>query len=530
MRGPLLEIRGLEVAFGARRVVHGVDLRLAPGGSLAIVGESGSGKSMAISAMAGLLPPSARASGSMRFDGIDLSSGMDALRGRRIGFVFQDVLGALNPFMRVGTQVAEGIARHLPLGRSARRSRVEALLEEVGLSPATEHARRFPHQLSGGQRQRVAIAMAIACDPDLLVADEPTSALDVTVQARILDLLVALRRRRGLALVLVTHDLSVASRVCDRVAVMHAGAVVEEGALLEVFAAPRHHHARALLGARGRVARDAHEAVAGPPFAAEILGLGVSHAMGLGRAPVVAVRDASFSIGEGESVGLVGESGSGKSTLARALVGLARPATGSVRVFGEDPVATRDRRRFARRCQVVMQDPAGALNPRLRVLDAVAEPLVEHGLARGDELVERCAALLGEVGLEREHLRRFPHQLSGGQRQRVAIARAIALDPGLLVCDEPVSALDMTIQRQVLELLDRLRRDRGMAMLFISHDLDAVAQVCDRIIVMKDGSIVEVGATRQVIERPFAEYTRELVASAQAGGTVGSMPPGAAPG
>jgi peptide/nickel transport system ATP-binding protein len=513
MRKPLLEVRRLEISFGARRVVRGVDLDLAPGEALAVVGESGSGKSLTMAAIAGLTPPNARAEGEIRFDGEDLATRIEALRGRRIGFVFQDALGALNPFMRVGSQIAEGMAQHLALDASQRRSRVAALLEEVGLSPAAAYARRFPHQLSGGQRQRVAIAMAVACDPDLLIADEPTSALDVTVQARILDLLAQLRHRRGLALVLVTHDLGVAARVCERVAVMREGLVVESGSLGQVFAAPRHEYTRALLSMRGAAARSGGPAD-GAPRVADVVDIGVSYPMGPGASPVTALRGVSFGIANGESVGLVGESGSGKSTVARVLVGLARPGRGQARVFGEDPSAPKDRRAFARGCQIVMQDPAGALNPRLRILDALAEPLLEHGLASRSAIARRCEELLAEVGLQPEHLARFPHQLSGGQRQRVVIARAIALDPRLLVCDEPVSALDMAIQRQILELLAALRRRRGMSMLFISHDLRAVASVCDRILVMRDGCIVEAGETAAILERPAAAYTRELVAAA----------------
>ena len=513
MRRRLLEVRKLEVSFGERRVVRGVDLDIAPGEALAVVGESGSGKSLTMAALAGLTPPNARAAGAIRFDGVDLAANIDGLRGRRIGFVFQDALGALNPFMRVGSQIAEGMAQHLPLGAAQRRARVDALLDEVGLSPADGYARRFPHQLSGGQRQRVAIAMAVACDPDLLIADEPTSALDVTVQARILDLLATLRRRRGLALILVTHDLSVAERVCERVAVMRDGLVVETGPLRQVFALPRHDYTRSLLAARGTVARVAGP-VGGASRVVDLADVGVSYPMGPGRAPVLAVRGVSFGIADGESVGLVGESGSGKSTIARILVGLARADRGRVRVFDEDPSTLRDRRAFARRCQIVMQDPAGALNPRLRIIDALSEPLLEHRLARRAEVESRCVDLLTEVGLQREHLARFPHQLSGGQRQRVLIARALALDPRLLICDEPVSALDMTIQRQILELLAALRRRRGMSMLFISHDLQAVASVCDRILVMRDGTLVEAGEARAILERPAASYTRELVAAA----------------
>jgi ABC-type glutathione transport system ATPase component len=401
MSAALLEVEGLAVSFGERRVVRDLCLSVARGGALAIVGESGSGKSMSVAAIAGLTPPNAAARGSVRFDGIDLLDGDEGalarIRGRRIGFVFQDALGALNPFMRVGRQLGEGMRHHLGLDRAAARRRVAELLEEVGLRPAAGFVDRFPHQLSGGQRQRVAIAMAVACDPELLIADEPTSALDVTIQAQILDLLGRLRARRGLALILVSHDLAVVERICDHVLVMHAGEAVEQGRLTEVFAAPCHPYTRSLLSARAaQVPRASVESIGAP--VAELRDITLSYPLGVGRGRVAALRKVSLRVGHGESVGLVGESGSGKSTVARALVGLAHADSGSVRVLGEDPVTTRDRRGFARRCQIVMQDPAGALNPRLRVSEALAEPLVEHGLCARRDLRARCADLLGEVG------------------------------------------------------------------------------------------------------------------------------------
>ncbi len=520
MNAGLLRVAGLSVRFGMREVVRDVGFTLPAGGSLGIVGESGSGKSLSVAALAGLAPPNARIAGVAIFDGIDLRTASErelaTIRGRQIGFVFQDALSALNPFMRIGRQIAEGMRHHLRLDRHAVRCRVAALLEEVGLVPAATYLSRYPHQLSGGQRQRVAFAMAIACDPVLLIADEPTSALDVTIQAQILALLDRLRRRRGLSLVLISHDLSVVERICEDLLVMRDGEIVERGSVAAVFATPRHAFTRALLAARRPAATPRRAAAISGTPALRIERLQVSYALGLGRGHVQAVRDVSLEIGPGESLGLVGESGSGKSTVARAIVGLATACGGRIAVFGEDPFSARDRRGFARRCQIVLQDPAGALNPRLLIADALAEPLVEHALCPRTRLRATCERLLAEVGLSAEYLQRYPHQLSGGQRQRVVIARALALDPALLVCDEPVSALDVTVQRQILDLLVAIRARRHLAILFISHDLAAIRVVCERIAVMKDGRIVETGDSATILAAPAHVYTRQLIDAAPA--------------
>jgi peptide/nickel transport system ATP-binding protein len=497
----LLSVRGLGIRFGATAVVQDVAFDIAPGGALGLVGESGSGKSMTALAVAGLLPPAARATGSVRFAGHELLGAPEPvlrpLRGARIGMVFQEATGALHPLMPIGAQVAEAVRGH---DRSARAA---ALLAECGLD-ARLHAGRFPHELSGGQQQRALIALALAGGPDLLVADEPTTALDPTVQAEILALLDGLRRRRGMALLMISHDLAVVARMADHVAVMQAGRVVEAGPTARVLGAPRAALTRALLAARQPPPRPAP-----PPAGAPLLML---DDVAVRYGTVRAADGVTLHLAAGVALGLVGESGSGKSTLARLAVGLLRPERGRVRIGGLDP-ATAPRRAVARAVQLVFQDSTGSLNPRLTVGRLMAEPFRLHALAARAEWPARVLALLAEVGLGEEHLARYPHQLSGGQRQRVAIARALAVNPFVLVCDEPVSALDATVQARVLALLDRIRRARGLALLFISHDLAAVAALCDAVAVMQAGRIVEQGSIAQVLAAPRARCTAALLAA-----------------
>jgi peptide/nickel transport system ATP-binding protein len=517
---PLVELRDLRLRFGAAEAVRGVSLDLHRGRTLALVGESGSGKTMTAMAVAGLAPAAARLSGSLRFEGREMMGAPErawrGLRGARIGVVFQEAMGSLHPAMRIGAQIAEAVRAHLPRQSPAQvEARVGRLLEEVGLPGPAEKARAFPHQLSGGQQQRALIAMALAADPDLLIADEPTTALDATIQAQILALLAETQRRRGLAMLFVSHDLGVVARIADEVAVMRDGVVVEAGATAEIFAAPRHAYTRTLLGSRAApVAAAASGSACAPVPALLCEDLVVTYrAHRRGAAPFRAVDGVSLRLNPGHSLGVVGESGSGKSTLARAVLGLAEPGGGTLRVFGEDPCAPRDRRSFARRVQMVFQDASGSLNPRLDVATLLAEPLVIHALCPPAERRRRASGLLAEVGLAEEHLDRYPHELSGGQRQRVAIARALAVDPRLLVCDEPVSALDMTVQRQVLDLLNRIRRTRGLALLFIGHDLEAVEAVSDRIVVMRAGRVVEEGPAGEVLRAPRSPYAKALVAA-----------------
>lgn len=515
---PLVALRDYRVRIGEATVVDGVSLTLKAGEALALVGESGSGKSLTALGIAGLTPPAARLSGSLLIDGVEMLGAPERawrkLRGARIGMVFQEAMGSLNPAMRIGAQIAEAIAAHQALPGDAIARRVLDALAEVGLPDPHGKAAAFPHQLSGGQQQRVMIAMALAADPALLIADEPTTALDTTVQAQILALLATLQARRALALLFVSHDLGVVSGIAKTVAVMRQGRVVEAGQTARVFGAPSHPYTASLLASRpGRNVRvKAGDSAAVP--ALEIRDLVVTYrAHRLGAPRLRAVDGVTLSLPAGSALGLVGESGSGKSTLARAVVGLVAPARGTIRLFGRDALGSWERRERARAAQMVFQDAAGSLNPRLTIARILAEPLAVHALCPPADYRARALRLLEEVALEAAHLDRYPHQLSGGQRQRVAIARALAVDPRLLVCDEPVSALDMTVQAQVLDLLGRIRRDRGLALLFIGHDLEAVGAVSDRIAVMKDGRIVEIGTAEAVLRHPVTPYAQALVAA-----------------
>jgi len=515
---PLVALRDFRVRFGDTTAVDGISLTLQPGETLALVGESGSGKSLTALGIAGLAPSAAQLSGSLRIDGVEMLGASErawrARRGARIGMVFQEAMGSLNPSMRIGAQIAEAITAHRSLPKAEIACRVHDALTEVGLPDPHGKAAAFPHQLSGGQQQRVMIAMALAADPALLIADEPTTALDTTVQAQILALLAALQARRGLAMLFVSHDLAVVEGIAQRVAVMRHGKVVEAGPTAQVFAAPSHPYTAALLASRPSQARRINAVDRRSLPALEIDDLTVMfRPHRLGGAKLRAVDGVTLSIAAGEALGLVGESGSGKSTLAKAVVGLVRPAKGFIRVFGHDPAAPADRKAMARAVQMVFQDAAGSLNPRLTIAQILAEPLAVHGLAPPAQRRAHARRLLEEVGLTATHLDRYPHQLSGGQRQRVAIARALAVDPKLLVCDEPVSALDMTVQAQVLDLLARIRRERGLALLFIGHDLETVGAVSDRIAVMKDGRVIEIGAAEAILQRPANAFTQALVAA-----------------
>ena len=520
----LLAVENLAVAFRSRRVVDGVSFTLDRGETLALVGESGSGKSLTALSLLQLLPPgAANPAGSIRLDGEEMIGAPAAVlhraRGGIAGMVFQEPMTSLNPLHRIGRQVAEAVTLHRRLPRAALRERVTEVLAQAGFSDAEHRLGAFPHELSGGQRQRVMIAMALANDPALLIADEPTTALDVTIQAQILDLLAGLRATRKLALLLITHDLSIVRRYADRVCVMQAGKVVEAGPVAQVFAAPAHPYTRALLGAvpKGHAAPLAPDAA--PLLQADSISVGFTLSRGLlrrGRRMLHAVDRVSLSVREGETVGLVGESGSGKTTLGFSLLRM-QACTGRIGFAGQD-LATLDRRALRRlraEMQVVFQDPFGSLSPRLTVGDIVAEGLGVHepGLSRAERNA-RVAAELEEVGLGAEAIGRFPHEFSGGQRQRIAIARAMVLRPRFVVLDEPTSALDMSVQAQIVALLRRLQRDHGIAYLFISHDLKVVRALAHRIVVLRQGEVVEEGETEAVCSRPAHPYTRALMAAA----------------
>ncbi|MGA5704807.1 dipeptide ABC transporter ATP-binding protein [Peterkaempfera bronchialis] len=530
---PLVELRGLTVSFPGRRApvraVRGLSLTVRAGESVALVGESGSGKSVTARSLVGLAGPGARVTAeTFRIDGREAGSltgrQWRPLRGRRIGFVLQDALVSLDPLRRVGDEIAEALHAHRSVPRTEVPERVLRLLADAGVPDPELRARQYPHELSGGLRQRALIASAIAAGPALLIADEPTTALDVTVQAQILDLL-AERRRAGMALLLISHDLAVVAKVADRVLVMKDGEVVEEGPTAEVLANPGHPYTRQLLdavphahargtrlsGPRAGIPRPRHADPAEAPVVLAARSIGKSFAVP-GRGRLTAVEDVSFTLRAGRTLGVVGESGSGKSTTGRILLGLTAPDTGSVEVEGKSwlGLSARDRRALHRRVQVVHQDPLSSFDPRYTVARILAEPLAATGLPRGEHAC-RVDELMDQVGLGRELLRRRPRQLSGGQRQRVAIARALAPHPRIIVLDEPVAALDVSIQAQVLDLLLDLQAELGVAYVFISHDLGVVHHIADEVLVMKDGRTVESGDVGGVFAAPRHPYTRALL-------------------
>ncbi|WP_405507386.1 ABC transporter ATP-binding protein [Streptomyces cyaneofuscatus] len=530
---PLVEVRGLSVSFAGERgapahAVRDVSFTVRPGECLAIAGESGSGKSVTARSLLGLAGPDARVTAeTLRIAGKDATGYGDrqwrAVRGRHIGLVLQDALVSLDPLRPTGREISEALRLHLPLSREEAAARAVELLRLTGTPEPELRARQYPHQLSGGLRQRALIACALACDPPLIVADEPTTALDVTVQAQILRLL-AERKAAGTALLLISHDLSVVAQLADRVMVMKDGLVVEEGPARRLLTAPRHPYTRQLRDAaptglrraRDHVARPASAAPTGPAAGEgtpliEARGLNASYD---GRR---VVDDVSFSLREGETLGLVGESGSGKTTLARLVTGLIRPDEGRLLVDGRtwQERTARERRETRRSVQTVHQDPLGSFDPRFSVRRVLEEALTagrDRKPSRASRR-EHAAELLERVGLGAALLERRPLHLSGGQRQRVAIARALALRPRVLVCDEPVSALDVTVQAEILRLLDGLRAEHGVACLFISHDLRVVREVSDRVVVLKDGRAVETGDTEDVFTEPRHAYTRELLSA-----------------
>lgn len=517
---PLLETQGLHVAYNGFTVVKGVDLTLWPGEVLALVGESGSGKSTTAHAILGLLPKDAAISaGKIRFQGEDITNPtqrrLRALRGRQIGLVPQDPTISLNPVLRIGNQVAEVLRIHGLANRYAASARAVELLDIVGISDPDVRAQQYPHQLSGGMRQRVLIAIALACDPRLVVADEPTSALDVTVQARVLDYMMDLTRKAGTAMIFITHDLGVAAERADRIAVMRDGKIVETGPAHGVIRNPQHEYTRLLIDAAPGLTRH----VPARPKVAETsiprLELrSISRRFALPGSKILnAVSELSLRIPRGQTYGLVGESGSGKTTTARIAAHFEIPDQGQIFFDGEDVtrLSTHRQRAFRKRVQYVHQNPYHSLDPRFTIAEILTEPLRAFGIGTGAERHAKAVGLMTDVALDPAWLDRYPKQLSGGQRQRVAIARALALEPDLIVLDEPVSALDVLVQRQILALLDRLQRERDLTYLFISHDLSVVRNISDRVGVMQGGRLIETGSTAAVFADPKTPYTRQLI-------------------
>ncbi|MUL83730.1 MULTISPECIES: ABC transporter ATP-binding protein [unclassified Mycolicibacterium] len=511
MTSLVLKVSDLRVAIGRREIVRGVSFDVQREQTVGIVGESGSGKSMTVLAATGLLDaPGAVVAGASSLAGdaqlIGASArALRAVHGSRIGFVFQDPGTSLNPLLTLERQITETLETHRKMTRRQARGRAGELLDAVGLSQDRLDA--YPHQLSGGQRQRVMIAIALACDPELLIADEPTTALDVTTQAQIIDLVGDLQREFGTAVVWISHDLGVVGQVADEVTVLREGRAVEQAPILDVFDRPRHPYTRELLEARPLVDGPGPDpAPADEPVLLQANGLEVHYGA------VRAVKDVSFRLRRATTLGIVGESGSGKSTVAAALTGLATPSAGTATLDGDDVFA--GGRELRRRISLVFQDPFASLNPRARVSSAIGEPLRVHRLATGRRgRAERVAHLLELVGLPADFASRYPHELSGGQRQRVSIARALATEPDVLILDESTASLDVSVQSRVLDLLSDLQRELGLTYLFIAHDLAVVHRMCHDVLVMRAGEVVEYGPAAELFTAPEHEYTRTLLAA-----------------
>jgi peptide/nickel transport system ATP-binding protein len=534
---PLLSVENLAVTFDSRRgpvtAIRSVSLQIAAGEIVGIVGETGSGKSVTARAVVGLLPATARIAGRAVFDGRNLLGlgGQDlcALRGKEIGMIFQNPASHLDPLRRIGWQIAAPMRRHLGLSEQEAEARAVELLDTVGISAPEQRARAYPHEFSGGMKQRAMIAAAIGCGPRLLIADEPTTALDVTVQARILDLLKELNATRNLSIVLISHDLGVIAQTCSRIVVMRNGEVVEQGPIDRVRTAPEHSYTRLLIESQPvlRAQRQTGQGNGRPaPSGAPVLEVRdlsvdfplprrfVDRLRGV-AASFKALDQVSLTVMPGETVGIVGESGSGKSTLARAIVRLNAPSGGVVLFEGQDVhrLSGGELHSFRQAVQMVFQNPYDSLNPRMSAGDMVAEPLIRHKLVPPGDVAARVSRLLDMVELPRQLAERKPGQLSGGQCQRVGLARALAMNPRFLIADEITSALDVTTQAQILDLLERLQREHGLGMLYISHDLAVVGSICQRVYVFKSGRIVESGPATEVMTRPRESYTIQLVAS-----------------
>ena len=553
----LLEIVGLDVSFpsqhGTTYAVRDVSINLKPGEVLGVVGESGAGKSTIGNAVINLLePPGKITNGKVLFQGENIS-GLDDkemrdIRGQKIGMIFQDPLTSLNPLMTIGTQLLETIAKTTKLGGNAAFKKAIELLEAVGIEQPAGRFRAYPHEFSGGMRQRVVIALALAGDPDLIIADEPTTALDVSIQEQILELIRVLCRKRKLGVIIITHDIGVIANIADRVAVMYDGSVLETGEVRQILMAPKHQYTKSLIAAvpRGDTKLERFKSVDyieggkqacksidveqhwlgekvrknSADKAISIEGLNKKFVIKKAvfernRVYLKAVKDVTFSVEEGETFGLVGESGSGKSTIARLIVGLSKVDRGSIQIFGQEVSNKRkDQKVIAaqRDLQMIFQDPYSSLNARMRVQDIIAEPIRYYRTASSDrETLQIVRDLLDHVGLGATAMLKYPHEFSGGQRQRISIARALASRPKILICDEPTSALDVSVQAHILNLLKDLQDELRLTMLFISHDLPVIRQMCDKVAVMRHGAICEIATTGNLFDAPNHEYSKHLL-------------------
>lgn len=527
----ILSVENLRVLFNTRNgqtvAVENLSFSLEAGKVLGIVGESGSGKSVACYALMGLIPspPGKIESGQALFHGKDLLTASEAelrhLRGNKIAMIFQDPMTCLNPYMRVADQLIEVLSQHKKMNKKEARAKAIASLVEVGIKDAERRIDEYPHQFSGGMRQRVMIAMALLAEPEILIADEPTTALDVTVQAQILALIKGLQKSHNLAVIFITHDLGVAAQMADDIIVMEKGKLVEQGTTETIFKNPTQDYTKALLSAVLTTAKPvASAANSNEPALLQVKNIHVGYAVPTGLFNRIkqfarGVDNVSIHIQRGEILGLVGESGSGKSTLGRSIIRLVDAQSGEIIFNGKNLLETSasNLKKMRRDIQMIFQDPYASLNPRMTVFDTLAEPLLVHGIVTKETVLDRVNDLMDDVGLDRRFIRKYPHEFSGGQRQRIAIARAIALKPKLIIADEPVSALDVTIRAQILSLLLKLTQKHNLTMLFISHDMSVVRYLCDRVVVMQKGKLVEEGLTEQLFTAPQQEYTKQLLAA-----------------
>ncbi|WP_050615648.1 ABC transporter ATP-binding protein [Bacillus testis] len=528
----LLQVQNLSVSFEHEdheiEAVQNISFSLNKGETLGIVGESGSGKSVTARSIMQLLPVTAkRKSGIVLFEGKDIGQysekEMESIRGRYIGMIFQDPMTSLNPTMKIGNQIVEGLKKHGNISNKEARKQAIEMLELVGIRDSGIRYEQYPHEFSGGMRQRVMIAMALACRPSLLIADEPTTALDVTIQAQILHLMKEMQEKFGTAIILITHDLGVVAGMCDRVAVMKKGVIVETGTTREIFSVPSHPYTKKLLQALPRL-DEKKKPKAGPHIIRnsddctpllEVRHLKQYFDIGKGNI-IKAVDDISFNIKAGETLGVVGESGSGKSTTGRSILQLHRPTSGDILYKGMalNSFSPKEMLVMRRHMQMIFQDPYASLNPRMRILDIIGEALDVHKIANSKaDRKKRVEALLDMVGLDSSFAMRYPHEFSGGQRQRIGIARALAVDPTFIVCDEPLSALDVSIQAQIVKLMEDLQQRLGLTYLFIAHDLSMVKHISDRVAVMYKGKMVELAESEELYANPQHDYTKSLLSS-----------------